>query len=144
MQSDSKQIYKITAERTGKPEETYKDIGNFVFKELNSYLSQPKSLITKLKGVGYWFLRKKRIQIILEQHSVEEGKQRRDFRKDSHYEKYCDKLLRQQIFKERIIEYNEYVTLKDGIRKKRYETAVLLKPTEGENESNKPSKTDIT
>ena len=56
MQSDYKEIARLTAQRTNKPEQIYKDISNFVYSSLYNTLRKPKSLIIKLKGVGSWYL----------------------------------------------------------------------------------------
>lgn len=61
MQSDHRFICKLTALRTGKDEKIYRDISTFIFAAANKELKKPKSLIMRLKGIGYWYLRKKRI-----------------------------------------------------------------------------------
>lgn len=131
MQSDHKQVYKLTSQRTGKSEQMYKDLGNFVFTEVYNLLRKPKSLILKLKGVGSWHLRKKRMEIIV-QDCPDRGlvKTREDFESDGSWNEYLDKHIQYNIFKERLLDYDEYLTIKKQVREKRNETQVLLVPSE--------------
>jgi hypothetical protein len=118
----------------------YKDLGNFVFQEAYSMMRNPKSLIIKLKGVGAWHLRKKRMDIVVTQYP-DRGlvKTREDFESDSGYEEYLEKHTQYNIFKERLVDYEKYLLIKDEIKTKRRETQVLLKPTEGQDERFKSS-----
>jgi hypothetical protein len=136
MQSDNKELYKITARRTGKSEQKYKDVGNFVFSALYSNLRRPKSLIVKLKGVGYWYLRKARIEAIVNlfppvHHPKFDlppttRKERMDLiRYEARKEVY-------EILKERIKDYEKYIQIRDEIRKKRYETQRVIQPSDRE------------
>ena len=136
MQSDPKEIYKLTAERTGKSEQTYKDIGSAVFQALAQGMKRPKTLILKLKGVGQWYLRKKRMEIMInifppnyERVSVNAQE---TLKLENRREIY-------EIFIERMKEYEEYLQIKREIRKKRNENQTLLGSTDGEAESKEPS-----
>lgn len=62
MQWESKDIYKKVASDTGRDEAFVKALGDFVQKKLVEELKQPRKLILSLKGIGRWFLRKKRMQ----------------------------------------------------------------------------------
>lgn len=136
MQSDWKQIYKLTAERTGKDEQRYKDIGNFVFHELYQNLRRPKSLIIKLRGVGQWYLRRKRMQILVDIFPP-------DYEKVAKHPLEAIKLENKreifEIFKERLKEYDEFLQIKAEVRKKRNESQTLLQPRDREAESSQPS-----
>lgn len=143
MQSDHNEVYKLTSIRTGKPESLYKDIGNFVFKELNSFFTTPKSLIVKLKGVGFWYLRKKRMDASLS-NLLEEGKTREDFRKQQGFDNYCEGLRMQKIFQERMPEYEEYLKINKELKRKRYGLEIPLESTDGEDKSLKSSPTEPT
>ena len=125
MQSDYHQIYKLTAERTGKSESIYKDIGNLVFKSLSDNMKRPKKLIFKLKGIGYWYLRRNRIIATIEMFPPDSDKQSNETPNLS-----FDKVEIHALFKERIKDYDKYVEQKSEIRKKRNETQTLLKPEE--------------
>lgn len=133
MQTDHNELYRKTAERTGKSEDKYKEIGNFVFKALNSEMARPKTLIFKLKGVGSWYLRKTRIEKTVElfppnfDKVIEQG--------DEWYHKlkviqHENKIEIYNIFKERIEDYKRYVEQKSKIRKIRNETQQELIPPE--------------
>lgn len=124
MQSDWKEIYKITAERTKEPEQLYKDLGNFVFSKLYSNLRRPKSLIIKLKGVGTWYLRKKKMQEF--KYPKEEKILGVDFILEVN--KYQNRLEMWNIFQERLKEYEEFLKIKQEIRKARNEVQGLLEP----------------
>ncbi len=128
MQSDNNQLYKLTAVRTGTAEQIYKDIGNYVFHSLYANLRRPKTLIIKLKGVGTWYMRKARMELTLSEFPVDFGKTADDFKTDLGFLKYENKVEIHKIFKERLSDYERYISLRNEIRKKRYETQVLLQP----------------
>lgn len=130
MQSDNKQLYKLTSERTGKSETMYKDLGNFVFAETYILQRNPKSLILKLKGVGSWHLRKKRMEIVVSEFTEFEEKTVEQFDTIYGYESYKERRDRYHIFVDRLKEYEDYLSLKREIRAKRNETQYLLKPIE--------------
>lgn len=125
MQSDYKTIYKMTAERTGKSEQMYKDLGNFVFAQLYKNFRNPKSIIIKLKGIGFWYLRKKRLEILLTRYAY-------DPEKGSPFE---DEEQTQEVMKLRLEDYKRYTEDKAEIRKKRNETQTLLKVADREDKS---------
>lgn len=62
MQWESNHIYAKVAKDTGKDEAFIKALGNFVQKKLVDELKQPRKLIISVKGIGRWFLRRKRMQ----------------------------------------------------------------------------------
>lgn len=113
----------MTAERTGKSEQMYKDLGNFIFTETQSMLKKPKSLITKLKGVGNWYLRKKRMQIVTENY-VEPIIT--EFTSEDSLRIINDRKEQYNIFMERLKDYENYLSMKKEIREKRHENQVLL------------------
>lgn len=118
----------------------YKDLGNFIFQETYSMMRNPTSLIIKLKGVGSWHLRKKRMDIVVSDYPDRgESKTREDFDTDNGYEEYLEKYKQYNIFKDRLVEYDKYLALKHQINSKRRETQVLLEPNKGEDERFKSS-----
>lgn len=132
MQSDHKQVYNLTAKRTGKNEQMYKDLGNFVFTELSSILKKPKSLIIKLKGIGSWHLRKKRLEIFTSNYSDWEID---EFSSEDSIKFSIERKEQHELFLERLKEYEEYMTIKKELRIKRNEVQVLLKPDTGKDKS---------
>lgn len=132
MQSDHKEIYKLTAERTGKDQQIYKDLGNMVFATLYSNLRRPKSLIIKLQGVGTWYLRRMRMQAMLELFPPDYSKTREDFSSPYAFIDHENKIEIFEILRNRLKEYEEYIQLKREIAKKRRETQVLLEPKDDE------------
>lgn len=128
MQSDYKEIYRLTALRTGKSEELYKEVGNHVFSNLYSFLRRPSALILKLKGVGSWYLRRKRMQIIVDEFPPDFTKTVEDFTSQLSLFKYENKKEIYEIFVQRLKEYEEYILLRDEIREKRYANQKLLEP----------------
>lgn len=113
MQSDSKEIYRLTAVRTGKNEQIYKDIGNFIQKETAQALKKPKSLIIKLKGIGFWFLRKKRLEKIVSYyppHYDLDGYN--DFSSEAAFLNFVNKKEMYDIFRARLKDYEKYMKLK--------------------------------
>ncbi len=111
MQSDPKQIYELTSKKTGKSEQLYKDIGSFVFSELGKTLKNPKSLIIKLKGVGFFHLRKKATEDRLQRYV--------NFEKKG-FKAHEDELALNRLLQERLLEYDEYLDLKKQTKAKRY------------------------
>lgn len=128
MQSDHKEIYKLSAKRTGKDEVLYKDIGNFVFAELYSMFRKPKSLIIKLKGVGFWFLRRKRLFGVINMYPPDFEKKQEDFSSEYAFLKNENKKEIYTLFQERLKEYESYAQEKTVVRKERNKTQFLLKP----------------
>lgn len=129
MQTNHNDIYAELAKETGKNEQTYKDIGSFIFRETAKMLKEPSSLILKLKGVGSWHLRKKRLDIVVNEWTDRAiVKTRSDFPSDLAYGIYLEKHLQYLNFQERLREYDRYLEIKSKIREKRNETQVLLSP----------------
>jgi len=118
----------------------FKDIGSFVFQETARMMKNPESLIIKLKGVGSWHLRKKRMEIVVNEYS-DRGiiKTRDEFESDSGWNEYLDKHNQYNIFKDRLEEYDRYLAIKKEVNEKRRETQVLLEPDKGENQRFKSS-----
>lgn len=134
MQSDWKEIYKLTSERTQESEQKYKDIGNFVFARLYSHLRRPTYLIVKLKGVGTWHLRRRRMQIIIDEYPPKYDPkfdlEPTDIFSKLEILKYENRKEIYELFTERLKEYEEYIQIRNAIRKIRYKTQPLIKPLE--------------
>lgn len=130
MQTDSKELYRLTSKRTGKPEQLYKDIGNFVFGKLYEQLRKPRALITRLKGVGSWYLRKKRMDIQVTNFKPDLDK--KVFSSVTDEQNYKNKLELYNLFQERLLDYDNYLKDKEQIRKIRNECQVLLEPIKRE------------
>ena len=134
MQTNHQDIYAMLVLEKGGNEQMYKDIGSFIFKETSQMLKNPTSLILKLKGLGSWHLRKKRMEIVVNEWTDRgQVKTREDFTSDFSFNTYLEKHLRFLNFQERLKEYDKYLAIKQEIRKKRYETQILLEPNKGEN-----------
>ena len=118
----------------------YKDLGNFIFQETYNMMRNPTSLIIKLKGVGSWHLRKKRMEIVVNEWA-DRGRiaTREEFESDAGWESYQERHKQYNIFKARLEDYDKYLSLKREINAKRRETQVLLRPAEGEDERFKSS-----
>jgi len=136
MQTNHLDVYKMVAEETGKSPEMYKDIGSFIFKETARLLKEPNSLILKLKGVGSWHLRKKRLEIFVEEFTEPTHDQWTSAQTLKEWE---EKRIRLANFKERLKEYEKYLSIKKEVRVKRNEDQVLLEPNSGEDERFKSS-----
>lgn len=119
MQSNHNEIYKLTSERTGVAENIYKDLGNFVFKSLNTNLRKPKSLIIKLKGIGSWYLRKNRMEIVVELFPPDF--ENAPTEESLHYkiEKFENKVELFNLFKERLKDYDRYIEKRIKVRNER-------------------------
>lgn len=141
MQSDYKQIYKELSQETSVSEQLYKDLGNFIFQETYNMLRSPTSLIIKLKGIGNWHLRKKRMDIVVSEYP-DRGlvKTRDEFESDLSFQEYLDKKKQYDIFVARLKEYDEYLKMKKEIRAIRNETQTLLQPVDRSSERFKSGK----
>ncbi len=135
MQSNHLDIYKMVAADTGVSEDLYKDIGSFIFKETARLLREPNSLILKLKGVGSWHLRKKRMEIVVYEWTDRSTiKTREDFTSDASFKEYQEKHKRYINFQKRLEEYDKYLAIKAEVRLKRNENQVLQETNKGEDE----------
>lgn len=141
MQNDYRQVYKELAEENNVSEQLYKDLGNFVFQETYNILRSPTTLIIKLRGLGSWHLRKKRMEIIVNEYP-DRGliKTREEFESDGSFQEYLDKKRQYDIFVERLKDYEEYLKMKREVRAKRNETQTLLQPDNRETERFKSGK----
>lgn len=125
MQSDYKEICKITSQRTGKSEQLYKDLANFVFASLYKNMRRPKNLIIKLRGIGFWYLRKKRMIGHLE-FPPDYNKKKEDFKHELAWVKNENRKEMHAIFRERLKEYEEYSEEKRKINAIRHKTQTLI------------------
>jgi len=132
MQTDWNELYRLTAERTGKSEDLYKEIGNAVFRSLAANVKRPKTLIIKLKGVGSWFLRKTRIEKTVELFPPNFDKKPNDDDYKLKILSYENKVEIYNLFKERIEDYKNYVAQKKRIQEIRRQTQKLIEPTNEE------------
>lgn len=137
MQSDIKQIYKLAAERTFKSEQMYKDLGNFVQQEIANVLKRPNSLITKVKGLGYWYLRKKKMKDFIRMYPPYydiEGFS--DFESEAALKNFENKQELYLTFKARLLDYDRFLEKKAFIKQLRNE---FDKISEGKEDSNQSS-----
>lgn len=121
----------MAAEKHDISEQIYKDIGNFVFAALYAEMRRPSKLILKLKGVGFWYLRKKRMEIVLKEYPLDYSKTETDFSSKFGLFKYENKKEIHNIFKLRLQEYEQFIADRNEVRKLRNEPKALLGPTDG-------------
>ena len=132
MQSDNNQLYKITAEKTKKSETIYKDVGNFIFKSLSVNMRKPPSLILKLKGVGFWYLRRQRMAIHMGRIDL-----------DQNSLNYEEKKVLADVFEARLKEYDQYIKERNDLRNERYKTPLLDRLPESKEESKESSQDNL-
>lgn len=125
MQSDNKEIYKLTAERTGKSEQLYKDIGNFIFRDLYENMRKPNNLILRLKGIGKWYLRRQRMEIAVST-PPDPGKTREDYSSEDEWIDYFERCNTIALFKERLKDYEQYIKERDDVRSERWKVQKLI------------------
>lgn len=136
MQSTSKEIYKITAARTGRDEQLYKDIGNFIQKETVKHLKRPKTLIIKLKGIGFWFLRKTRMEKALSFFPKEyEDEGFVEFEASRPFLNVENKREIYNVLKNRLKDYERYLEVKQQVKTKKNE---FTEQVSRETSENKP------
>jgi len=131
MQTNHLDVYKKVAEETGKDEQLLKDIGSFIFKETSQILKDPTCLIVKLKGIGSWHLRKKRMEIVVgEWTDRAKVRGREEFSSDDGYNTYLAKHIQYLNFQERLKEYEEYLRIRDEVRAERHKTQFIIPPVD--------------
>ena len=86
-----------------------------------------------MKGVGSWHLRKKRMEIIVNEFP-ERGlvRERHEFSNEHAWNEYLERHAQFKVFKERLEDYDKYLAIKRQVNAKRRETQVLLTPTSTE------------
>jgi hypothetical protein len=123
MQTDYKDLYKEAAIKAGGDPELYKDLGNFIFAETSKRLRRPKKIITKLKGIGYWYMRKVRLEILLSEFPKNFHVTNEDFKPNLGFLKGEDKKEVFQIFNQRKKEYDEYISKRNEKRQEYYSSS---------------------
>lgn len=131
MQSDYKELVKLTSWRTGVNEQVYKDLCNFLFTKTAEEMKKPRNLIIRLRGVGSWFLRQKRLKIKL---SLYEQYNEPDWGQSIGIDgEEIPEIIK--IFKERLEDYKRYVEKRAEIKKLRSEYKANLQPSDREDKS---------
>lgn len=129
MQTNHNDVYRVLGNGDEKLEQMYKDIGSFIFKETAYMMKDPESLILKLKGIGSWHLRKKRMEIVVNEwtdRSIIVPQE--ETQSDSSYQEYLEKHHRYINFKERLVEYEKYISVRTEVRKVRHLTQFIIPP----------------
>lgn len=122
MQSDYKEITKLTSLKTGIDEQVYKDLCNFLFLKTSNEMKKPKNLIIRLRGIGSWFLRMKRLKIKL---GLYEKNNEPDWSESIGIDgKEIPEIIR--IFKDRLSDYGRYIEKRNEIKKIRNESRLHL------------------
>lgn len=133
MQSDYREICKITSSRTGKSEQLYRDLSNFIFADLAKNIRRPKTLIIKLKGIGFWFLRKKKILDYIK-FPPHYDKKREDFTHDILWNANEQRKELFVLFAERLKEYDKFLEKKSKIKSIRQKTQNIVIPDDNSEE----------
>ena len=110
MQAESHHIYKKVFEKSGEDLDLITAIGDIIQKETAANLRRPENLIVKLRGVGSWYLRKKRMQSSYDNLSKYEGSK---FREET--EQYVARL------KARLEDYERFLEKKRQVKEAKHE-----------------------
>jgi hypothetical protein len=116
----------------------YKDLGTFVQKEVSEALKKPTALINKVRGLGYWYLRKKRMEKAIACYPPYydiEGYN--DFDSESSFLKFLNKQELYKIFKARLKDYEKYLEVRKTIKEKRNEFNSIHGSKEDSNQTSK-------
>lgn len=70
MQYTSKEIYKEVSEENNIPLNKVKLIGDIVFDELSKKIKSPNKIIIKIKGLGSFFLRKRKLENFIQSENT--------------------------------------------------------------------------
>lgn len=130
MQIELKDIYKELSNGDEGLEQFYKDFGTFVFSKAAETMKNCDKLIVSLRGVGRWYLRKNRMEVVVnEWKDRSEFPDRDEYGADSTFLKHLDLHSRYVKFFDRLKEYEVFVSKKLEARQKRAEIdAILGKP----------------
>lgn len=120
MQFESKDIYRAVANKTGEDLEYIEAVGNYIQKRLVEELKNPKKLILSVKGIGRWFLRKKRLQAGYERLlDIDMSKYEEDTPHNKNKKEVIQKII--GIMKDRLDEYKLFLEKKSLVRQKKNE-----------------------
>lgn len=113
MQYNSKEIYKEVSEENNISLASVKVVGDTVFLNINKRMKSPSSIILRIKGLGFFFLRNLKMQKFLEyeKNKGESG----------------DKELI-NILEARVEDYKRYLEKKKQIKQYRIEHGEIVKP----------------
>lgn len=129
MQATSKELYANVVSNTGKDPALIKSIGDAVFYRLFTFFKYPESLICKLKGVGFWYMRKKKLNEYIHRwdsyYMMEPPPAYEDLKQMREYENNRRQF---NILIERQKQYELYLKKKLEIRAIRYKTQPIQKP----------------
>lgn len=129
MQATSKELYKNVASSSGKDLSLIKSVGDAVFYKLFLFFRNPDSLICKLKGVGFWYMRKKNLNDYVKKHANYYSKEEeRIFKDERDARDYERNKIQYFTLVDRQIQYASYLAKKAEIRLIRNKTQPLQKP----------------
>lgn len=137
MQALLNHIYKSVSIRSGKDYDLVKSVGDAVFKSLLYNIKHPSSLILKVKGIGSFYMRHKKLLLHIESY--------RDFYTNPENEKQKNAIIQneEQFFLKqkqylnlfnRVEDYKRYVAKKKIIREIRSKTQPLIEIKRDEDE----------
>lgn len=117
MQYTSKEIYKEVSLENNIDLDKVKLVGNAIFQDINKRMKSPTSIILRIKGLGYFFLRNIKMKKFLELE-----KKKLEFKNEA--------LI--PILEDRLKDYERYIEKKQANKKYRIEHGEILKPIEEE------------
>ena len=124
MQATSNEIYSAVSLLTGVDQELVKAVGDTVFSSISSHMRQPTSLILKIKGLGSFILRKKKIV-----QEVERIDRKIAFPYRVKFETDEEALERKRLLMERLEEYERYFEKRAFIKKIRHANQKIIQPS---------------
>lgn len=128
MQTEQYELYRRVSEKHDIDYEKVKAVGLCVFKELYRQLHDPEKLIIKLKGVGYWYLRRQRMIMYNEVNPPNElFKNSEDEVKRAIY---ADAIRLRNILIARLEDYEKYLLVKETVNSERRKTQYLIDGTD--------------
>lgn len=129
MQITSKEIYKKVSVDNNIPIELIKNIGDYVFNELYQFMQSPTALIVKVKSLGSWYLRKKKLEEFIFRHHTSFTKDEiPEFSREESLERYLKQKAQYEVLLDRWEEYQRYKEKKEEIKEIRNKTQPFIKP----------------
>lgn len=129
MQATSKELYNKVALSMEKDPKLVKSVGDTVFYRLFMFFKFPDSIICKLKGIGFWYMRKKKLNEYIHRWDSYYTMDPEPVYSDEKVMKdYLSNKKQFNILIERQKQYEAYLIKKLEIREIRYKTQPFKKP----------------
>ncbi len=137
MQALLNHIYKSVSTKSNKDYDLVKSVGDAVFKSLLHNIKHPSSLILKVKGIGSFYMRHKKLRFHMESYRDFYTNPENEKQKNAIIQNEEEFLLKQKQYLNlfnRVEDYKRYVAKKKMIKEIRNKTQPLIEIKKDEDE----------